>query len=226
MRILLVEDDKLLGEGVRTGLIQNHYIVDWVQDGYTAKQALENEKFDVVLLDLGLPKLSGLEVLKFARDNAIDIPILILTADDELESRVKGLDSGADDYLVKPFDLDELCARIRALQRRYSERAHPILEFSNIKLDPAAHKVYKDGKEVDIPRREFALLQILLNNIGQVLTRDRLTQSLYGWKDDVDSNAVEVHVHNLRKKFGNDFITTIRGVGYIVEKPEDEPEPA
>jgi two-component system response regulator QseB len=220
MRILLVEDDALLGEGVCTGLSQNHFTVDWVKDGETALQALLSEEFDTVILDLGLPKLSGLEVLKSARDKNIDVPVLILTANDETEARVKGLDSGADDYLVKPFDLDELCARLRALQRRCVERAHPLIKFNTIELDLAAHKAYKDQEEVVVSRREFALLHLLLDNIGQVLSRERLSQKLYGWEEDVDSNALEVHIHNLRKKFGDNFITTMRGVGYIIEKPE------
>ncbi|KPJ67464.1 MAG: regulator [Coxiella sp. DG_40] len=221
MRILLVEDDELLGDGLRAGLIQHKYTVDWIKDGQAALQALTTDHFAVVILDLGLPKCSGLDVLKSMRNKGINTPVLILTARDGVEDFVKGLDTGADDYLAKPFDLDELCARIRALQRRGSSgRSKPIIHFGTIKLDPASHSVYKDGKKVIISRREFVLLHTLLDNPGRVLSREHLTQNLYGWEGDVDSNALEVHVHNLRKKFGNKLITTIRGVGYMVEKGE------
>lgn len=223
MRILLVEDDTLLGDGVCIGLKQHHYTVDWVQDGQAALQALMSEQFSVIILDLGLPKRSGLDVLKTMRSKNIATPVLILTAHDSVEDRVKGLDAGADDYLVKPFDLDELCARIRALQRRGSSgisRAQPAMHFKDIILDPASHMVCKNDIPISISRREFALLHMLLSNVGRVLSRDHLMQSIYGWGDDVDSNALEVHVHNLRKKFGNKFITTIRGIGYMVEEPQ------
>ncbi len=221
MRILLVEDDELLGDGLRAGLIQHKYTVDWIKDGQAALQAITTDHFAVIILDLGLPKCSGLDVLKSMRSKGINTPVLILTARDGVEDFVTGLDSGADDYLAKPFDLDELCARIRALQRRGSGgRSKPIINFGAIKLDPASHSVYKDGKKVIISRREFVLLHTLLDNPGRVLSREHLTQSLYGWEGDVDSNALEVHVHNLRKKFGNKLITTIRGVGYMVEKEE------
>ncbi len=221
MRILLVEDDELLGDGIRAGLTQYQYTVDWVKDGQAALQALMTEQFEVVVLDLGLPKKSGLDVLKSVRAKNVTTPVVILTARDSVEDRVKGLDSGADDYLMKPFDLEELCARIRALGRRSSGRAKNVIAFGDIKLDPAAHLVYKEDKPVTISRREFALLHMLLENAGRVLSREHLTQSLYGWGDDVDSNALEVHIHNLRKKFGNKVITTIRGVGYVAEKPEE-----
>jgi two-component system response regulator QseB len=223
MRILLVEDDLMLGDGLRTGLTQYRYTVDWVKDGNAAVQAISSEPFEIIILDLGLPKRSGLDVLRTIRSKGINTPVLILTASDGVENLVKGLDSGADDYLAKPFDLDELCARIRALQRRGSSgRAKPIIHFGDIKLDPASHTVYKNDELVIISRREFVLLHLLLDNPGRVLSREYLTQSLYGWGGDVDSNALEVHVHNLRKKFGNKIITTIRGVGYMAEKPEEE----
>ncbi|MCK4870478.1 MAG: response regulator, partial [Gammaproteobacteria bacterium] len=213
--------DELLGDGIRAGLTQYQYTVDWVKDGQAALQALMTEQFEVVVLDLGLPKKSGLDVLKSVRAKNVTTPVVILTARDSVEDRVKGLDSGADDYLMKPFDLEELCARIRALGRRSSGRAKNVIAFGDIKLDPAAHLVYKEDKPVTISRREFALLHMLLENAGRVLSREHLTQSLYGWGDDVDSNALEVHIHNLRKKFGNKVITTIRGVGYVAEKPEE-----
>jgi len=222
MRLLLVEDDELLGDGVRAGLTQNGYTVDWFKDGLSASQAIRNEEFDIVLLDLGLPKMSGLAVLQQMREQGISTPVLILTARETVEDRVKGLDSGADDYLTKPFDLDELCARLRALQRRFLQRTETQIVYGNITLDPAAHQVTMNGKDVSIPRREFALLQKLLENVGSVISREQLTQSLYGWDEDVDSNALEVHVHNLRKKLGMNFIKTVRGVGYMAEKDENE----
>jgi two-component system response regulator QseB len=221
MRILLVEDDELLGDGVHAGLSHYGYTVDWLKDGKAASQALKTETFDLIVLDLGLPKKSGLEVLSELRANGINTPVLILTAHETIEDRVKGLDSGADDYLTKPFDLDELSARIRALQRRFASRAAPMLTYGSLSLDPASHIVTMDGTPVNLPRREFALLQKLLENAGHVLSRDLLMQSLYGWEEEVDSNALEVHIHNLRKKLGGDFIKTIRGVGYMAEKEEE-----
>ncbi len=222
MRILLVEDDELLGDGLRNGLIQYGYAVDWLKDGLSADQALKTETFDLVVLDLGLPKLSGIVVLQNLRGRGQTMPVLILTARESVEERVKGLDSGADDYLTKPFDLDELCARLRALQRRFSSRAEPLLIHEKISMDPASHTVTFNNETINVSRREFALLQKLLENAGRVLSREHLTQSLYGWGEDVDSNALEVHIHNLRKKFGQDFIRTIRGIGYMIDKSKDE----
>lgn len=218
MRILLVEDDELLGEAAKAGLNQHGYTVDWLKDGESAKLALRNESFDLVILDLGLPKLSGLGLLKNARASGNLTPIMILTARETIEDRVKGLDCGADDYLTKPFDIDELSARVRALIRRSTGRADSTIQYRNITLDPAAHSVTVDQKEVNVPRREFALLQKLLENSGQVLSREQLMQSVYGWEEDVDSNALEVHIHNLRKKLNTTLIRTIRGVGYMIEK--------
>lgn len=222
MRILLVEDDELLGDGLRTGLIQYGYAVDWLKDGLSADQALKTENFDLVVLDLGLPKLPGISVLQNLRGRGQTMPVLILTARESVDDRVKGLDSGADDYLTKPFDLDELCARLRALQRRFSSRAEPLLTHEGIVLDPASHTVTFNGDNINLSRREFALLHKLLENAGRVLSREHLTQSLYGWGEDVDSNALEVHIHNLRKKFGQEFIRTIRGIGYMIDKSKDE----
>lgn len=219
MRILLVEDDELLGDGVRNGLIQYGYTVDWVKDGNSAKQAiLSTEAFDAVILDIGIPKPSGLEVLRAARAKNIKTPVVLLTARDSTEDQIIGLDAGADDYITKPFDLETLCARMRALQRRTTLRADPILTYGEISLDPASHTVHIKDELVNISRREFALLQKLLENPGRVLSREHLTSTLYGWGDDVDSNALEVHIHNLRKKFGTKLIRTIRGVGYMVDK--------
>lgn len=222
MRILLVEDDELLGDGVRHGLIQYGYTVDWIKDGQSAQQAIMSENFDLVILDVGLPKRSGLEVLRTIRGKNLTTPVIILTAHETVEDRVKGLDAGADDYMVKPFDLEELTARIRAIQRRTTARAEPILTFGNITLDPASHSIFRDGELMNISRREYALLYKLLENVGRVISREQLTQTLYGWGDEVDSNALEVHIHNLRKKFGTDFIRTIRGVGYMIEKIHTE----
>lgn len=220
MRILLIEDDELLGNGVYTGLGQEGYTVDWLKDGAIAERALRTENFDAIILDLGLPKLPGIDLLQIIRNRGVVIPVLILTARETVEDRVEGLDSGADDYMTKPFELEELYARLRALLRRFAGRAGALLEFGKISLDPASHTVMQNGEPVSLSRREFSLLHKLLENAGRVLSRENLTQSLYGWGDDVDSNALEVHVHNLRKKFGNEFIRTIRGVGYMVNKQE------
>lgn len=218
MRLLLVEDDELLGDAVKAGLTQFGYVVDWLKDGEAARAALRSESFELIILDLGLPKLSGLALLQHIRQDGNATPVIILTARESVEDRVKGLDSGADDYLVKPFDLNELSARIRALVRRSQGRADSILQYKNITLDPAAHSVLVNDVLVNVPRREFALLQKLLEHSGQVLSREQLMQSIYGWEEDVDSNALEVHIHNLRKKLNASFIRTIRGVGYMAEK--------
>lgn len=223
MRVLLVEDDEFLGDGIRTGLKHYGHTIDWVKDGRAAHDVLSSthETFDIIVLDLGLPKLSGLDVLKTIREKNIITPVVILTARDTVDDRVKGLDAGADDYLTKPFDLDELCARMRALQRRSKARAKPVITYSQITLDPASHVVTLRGKEVMVSRREFALLQKLLENAGRVISREQLNQTLYGWGENIDSNALEVHIHNLRKRFGTKVIRTIRGVGYMVEKPAE-----
>jgi len=222
MRILLVEDDELLGDGVRHGLIQHGYTVDWFKDGLSALQAIGSEDFDIIVLDLGLPKLPGLDLLKQIRRNGNTTPVLILTARETIEDRVQGLDCGADDYMIKPFELGELYARLRALQRRTLHRAASKLIYGNLIVDPATRSVTIDGEPIAIARREFALLEKLLENVGTVISREHLTQTLYGWSDDVDSNAIEVHIHNLRKKIGSTHIRTIRGVGYMLEKIEQE----
>lgn len=219
MRILLVEDDGLLGDGIYEGLKQHKHIVDWVKDGVSAEQALDVEKFDVVVLDLGLPRKGGIEVLSAIRKKENKTPVLVLTARDSTDDKIKGLDAGADDYVVKPFDLDELEARIRALHRRTSGTASNIIKRGGLEVDPSSHTATLDGVSLNMPRREFSLLQKLLENQGRVISRDNLVQSLYGWDEEVDSNALEVHIHNLRKKLGNKTIRTIRGVGYIIEKP-------
>lgn len=223
MRVLLVEDDELLGDGICSGLKHYGHTVDWVKNGKSAQDVITStqENFDIVVLDLGLPKLSGLEVLRNMRERNITTPVVILTARETIDDRVKGLDAGADDYLTKPFDLDELCARMRALQRRSKSRAQPLLTYGDITLDPAAHIVTFKEEPVLISRREFSLLQKLLENAGRVISREQLNQTLYGWGENIDSNALEVHIHNLRKRFGSDLIRTIRGVGYMAEKNPD-----
>jgi len=220
MRILLIEDDGALGDGIHKGLKQYGYTVDWLTDGRTALSSIKTETFDVILLDLNLPGLPGLSVLREMRAAGITMPVLILTARHAIEDRIKGLDSGADDYLTKPFDLDELSARIRALQRRFSSnRASPLLTYRDIELDPSSYTVTLKGLAISLSRREFSLLQKLLENAGHVVSRDSLNQCLYGWGDEIDSNTLEVHVHNLRKKLvDTNFIRTIRGVGYMAEK--------
>jgi two-component system response regulator QseB len=220
MRLLLVEDDSILGDGIRTGLAQEGYAVDWVTDGYLAGHALQSEHYDLLLLDLGLPRRSGLDVLKELRVRGDKLPVLILTARDTVHDRVVGLDTGGDDYLVKPFALDELCARVRALLRRASERGTPMIHHGPITLDPAARKVSRDGVTIELSAREFALLQTLLENVGRVLSRARIEQSLYAWGEEIESNAVEVHIHHLRKKLGSSLIRTIRGVGYVIDKEQ------
>ncbi len=220
MRILLVEDDPQLGDGIRTGLQQAGYAVDWLRDGLEALHSLEVENFEIVILDLGLPRMDGMELLEKVRNSGNDIPVLILTARDATSDKVKGLDKGADDYLVKPFDLDELCARVRALSRRHSGRASPLIKYRNIILDPMSRSLKKNGKYIAISTREFNILQILLENCGRVLSRDRIEESLFGWEDSLESNATEVHIHHLRKKLGKEFIVTIRGVGYMIPKAE------
>lgn len=218
MRILLVEDDPELGDGLTVGLRQAGFAVDWLRDGHAADLALRDESFDLVVLDLGLPRLSGMDVLKRARDRGHNLPILILTARDATGDKVSGLDAGADDYLVKPIDLDELSARIRALTRRSAGRAAPLLVHGDLTVDPAAHRVTLAEQAIELSSREFSLLQLLLENAGRVLTRSQLEQSLYGWRDEPDSNALEVHIHHLRKKLGSDLIRTLRGVGYTIPK--------
>lgn len=218
MRILLVEDDGLLGDGIRAGLKQAGFAVDWVQDGMAAKLAVETESYALTVLDLGLPKLDGAELLKWLRARGSHVPVLILTARDTVADRIAGLNAGADDYLVKPFDLDELVARLRALLRRSTGNPLPTLQYGAIELDPVARLVFKDGKLIELSVKEFTLLHELLNNVGRVLSREQLEQHLYGWGEEVESNSVEVHIHYLRKKIGADLIRTVRGVGYVIDR--------
>ncbi|MES2105365.1 MAG: response regulator transcription factor [Pseudomonadota bacterium] len=219
MRLLLVEDDAMVGEGLRKGLRQDGFTVDWVQDGAAVESALVAESYDLLLLDLGLPGKTGLEVLASLRRKGNPIPVLVLTARDAVADRVKGLDSGADDYLVKPFDLEELEARIRALLRRQSGRVDPVISFGELTMNPATHEVSLQGKPVVLSGREFALLEAFLDRPGIVFSPAQLAEKLYGWDDKVESNTVEVYIHALRKKLGADFIKNIRGVGYMVPRP-------
>lgn len=218
MHLLVVEDDALLGDAVRRALVQEHYTVDWARDGADAARRLRHTHYDLVLLDLNLPQRGGLDILRTLRARGQDVPVLILTARDTVDARVTGLDAGADDYLVKPFDIDELGARVRALLRRGQGRANPQLQCGDVVLDPQAHTVSHRGLPVELSAREFVLLRLLMENAGKAMTRVRLEEALYGDDKNVESNAVEVHVHNLRKKFGKDLICTLRGVGYLIGK--------
>ena len=219
MRLLLAEDDIMLGEALREPLLKQGFVVDWITDGHSALHALLSEHFDLAIIDLGLPRRDGMEVLTELRRRGAKLPVLILTARDALEARVAGLDAGADDYLLKPFAIAELSARIRALLRRATGRAQPLLTYGDIELDPISQEVTYKTQAVVLPRREYMLLRDLLEHAGEVRTRDRLESALYGWAEEIESNSLEVHVHHLRKKFYPELIRTVRGVGYLIPKP-------
>jgi two-component system, OmpR family, response regulator QseB len=224
MRLLLVEDDVMIGAGVRAGLRQDGYVVDWVQDGAAAELALKSEPaYALTLLDLGLPGKDGFALLESLRRRGNRVPVLVITARDAVADRVRGLDLGADDYLVKPFELDELAARIRALLRRNAGRAQPVIEFAGFRVDPSTRKVSYLGRDVNVSGREFSLLQALLDRPGQTLSRAQLEERLYGWGEEVASNCIEVHVHNLRRKLGDRAIRTVRGVGYVIDEAAEAP---
>lgn len=218
MRILLVEDDPMIGNALSVALRDAAYAVDWVQDGDTALRALGNHEHQAVLLDLGLPRLDGIEVLKKLRANASTLPVIIITARDGLEERVKGLDLGADDYLVKPFDIDELLARLRAALRRQGGQAAPLLSNGIISLNPATREASKDGAVCQLSAREFSLLHALLLRPGTILNRTQLEESIYGWNEEVESNAVDFLIHGIRKKLGGDSIKNVRGAGWMVAR--------
>jgi two-component system OmpR family response regulator/two-component system response regulator QseB len=218
MRVLIVEDDPLLGDALAAGLKQRGFVADWVQDGREAQTAVRTEPFAALVLDLGLPGLSGLELLRSERARGNKVPVLILTARDAVQDRITGLDSGADDYVVKPTDLDELAARLRALVRRSKGEPAPLLSVGQLLLDPAARTVTLDGHVVDLQPREFTLLQELMLNAGRVLSREQLEERMYRWGEAVESNAVEVHVHHVRRKLGANVVKTIRGVGYVMPR--------
>ncbi|MFD2368092.1 response regulator [Pseudoduganella sp. GCM10020061] len=218
MRLLLVEDDTMIGEVVLDLLRAENYAVDWVKDGAMADTALQTQTYDLVVLDLGLPKKDGLEVLRTLRARKDRTPVLVATARDAVAQRIAGLDAGADDYVLKPYDLDELLARIRALLRRASGRAEPMFEYKSISINPATREVAVEGAPVTLSAREWAVLEALIARPGVVLSRAQLEEKLYSWRDEVSSNAVEVYIHGLRKKLGSDLIQNVRGVGYMVPK--------
>ena len=218
MRILVVEDDPLLADGLQAGLRQAGFDVDVAPDGVAADLALGTHQHAAVVLDLGLPRLGGLEVLKRLRAGSSAVPVLILTARDRVEDRIKGLDSGADDYVVKPVDLGELAARLRALVRRSKGEAAPVLQIGALRLDPAARQVTFHGDRVELQAREFAMLHELMLNAGRVLSREQLVERLYAWGEEIESNAIEVHVHHLRRKLAPEVIRTVRGVGYLMPR--------
>lgn len=218
MRILLAEDDALLGDGLRAGLRQAGFSVDWVRDGQAAERELRAQPYAAAVLDLGLPLMDGLAVLASVRRAGVTLPVLVLTARDAVPDRIKGLDTGADDYVVKPIDLDELAARLRALVRRAAGQPQEHLQAAGLRLDPAARSVLREGEPVALSTREFDLLHALMLNAGRVLSREQLEQHLYSWGQEVESNAVEVHIHHLRKKLGAERIQTVRGVGYLLPR--------
>jgi two-component system response regulator QseB len=219
MRLLLVEDDTMIGEVVLDLLRAEHYAVDWVKDGEMADTALlQSQHYDLVLLDLGLPRKDGIDVLRAMRSRKDRTPVLIATARDSVAQRIAGLDAGADDYVLKPYDLDELLARLRALLRRAAGRGEPIFEYKNITVNPATREVLVDGASVSLSAREWAVLEALVARPGAVLSRPQLEEKLYSWRDEVSSNAVEVYIHGLRKKLGSDLIQNVRGVGYMVPR--------
>lgn len=218
MRILLVEDDAMLGEALARSLMLNAHAVDWVRDGVAAADHWQATAYELLLLDLGLPRRDGLQVLIDGRRAGLETPVLILTARDAVQDRVKGLDAGADDYLLKPFDLDELLARIRALSRRRAGHAQPGIEHLGLSLDLASREGSYQGRAITFTRREFALLTAMLEHPGKVWTKEQLVERLYGWDEEIASNALEVHVHALRRKLSTTFIGTVRGVGYFVAK--------
>jgi DNA-binding response OmpR family regulator len=220
VRILLVEDDDLLAAGIRDTLERALYAVEWVPDGAQALAALKSNAFDLVVLDLGLPKIDGVDVLRKVRGEGGAVPVIVLSARDTAPDRVLGLDAGADDYLVKPFDVDELLARVRAQLRRQRGAAVNVIEHGPLRLDPAALTVTFEGQPVALQRREFMLLQKLLQSAGQVLSRAQLEDSLYGWDSGVESNSVDVHIHKLRRKLYPEVIRTVRGVGYVADAPQ------
>ena len=218
MRILVVEDDPLLGDALQVGLRQSGFVPGWISDGIGAEHALATTDYVAVVLDIGLPRRSGLEVLRRLRAEGRQLPVLILTARDTLEDRIGGLDNGADDYLVKPFEMAELAARLRALVRRSGGSSQPNLVHGAIELDPASHRVSLDGQTVTLSAKEFSLLQVFMQNSGRVLSRQQLEEQLYGWDDDTGSNTIEVYIHHLRRKFGRDVVRTVRGVGYLMPR--------
>jgi DNA-binding response OmpR family regulator len=218
MRVLLVEDDRMIAQGLQTALRQDGHTVDWVGDGRAADAALHSAQFDLVLLDLGLPERDGLSVLRALRRRGDATPVIIVTARDDIHDRIGGLDAGADDYIVKPFDLDEVAARMRSVVRRASGRGDPCIRVGEVSLNPATHTVERAGAPVQLSAHEYAVLEALLQRPGAILSRAQLEDRLYGWQAEVESNAIEVYIHSLRRKLGSESIRTVRGVGYYVPK--------
>lgn len=218
MRILLAEDDQMIGESIQRGLRQDGYAVDWVSDGLAAELAIADHEYGLVLLDLGLPRKDGIRLLEDLRHRQNRIPVLVLTARDAISDRVRGLDAGADDYLVKPFDFDELSARIRALIRRQTGRAEPEVLIGDLRVNLASHEVFLADIPVALSAREFSLLRALLEQPGVPLSRSQIEEKIYGWDEEVESNAVEVYIHSLRRKLGPEWIRNLRGVGYLVPR--------
>jgi two-component system, OmpR family, response regulator QseB len=225
MRLLLVEDDLMLGEALQEAMTLHNYAVDWMKDSESAYRAIKHENFDLMILDVGLPGMDGISFLKKIRREKNCIPTLILTARDTLLDKISGLDAGADDYLLKPFELDELLARLRAISRRATGRADNELIHGDLRINPETQEIFYKDKSVSLSRREFMILMKLLETPGRVLSREQLEQSLYTWSDDVESNALEVHIHHLRKKIAPDFIRTLRGFGYVIDKQSNAQNP-
>ncbi len=222
MRLLLVEDDEILGDGLVAGLTMEGYAVDWLTNGKLADEALKLNSYELIVLDLNLPDMDGLAILRALRARKDETPVMVLTARDTVPDRVLGLDSGADDFVIKPFDLDEVCARLRALARRNEGRSVPTIEYKGVVLDPAAHQVTFNNEKVELSQKEFEILNFLMGNIGRVISRARLEESLYSWNADIESNTVEVHIHHLRKKLDASLIRTVRGVGYIIDSDDGQ----
>lgn len=215
----MVEDDALLGDGIQKSLGHLGFTVDWMRDGRQGENALTSEDYAAVVLDLGLPQQDGLSLLQSVRNKGLHTPVLILTARDSKLDKLKGFGLGADDYVIKPIDMEELAARLHALIRRAGGRASPRIRLGAVEIDPDARQAWHENKPVELSAKEFAVLEMLVQNAGRVLTRAQLEQSIYGWGDSADSNTIEVFIHHLRKKLGNDFIRTLRGIGYTVERP-------
>jgi two-component system, OmpR family, response regulator QseB len=216
MRVLIVEDDPMIGQALVAGLQESGYVTDWVRDGAAAELALSHGVYDLALLDLGLPRKDGLEVLKTLRRAKVDLPVLVISARESLAERIRGLDTGADDYLIKPFDLDEVLARMRAVLRRHAGRGSPEVTYGALTLDPVTRLVQFRGAEIVLSPREFMLLEALMKNPGALVPRERLVDAVYGWDAEVESNAIEVHLHHLRRKLCPELILNVRGVGYRV----------
>lgn len=218
MRVLLVEDDPMIGDSIRMSLMRENYVVDWIRDGRMVESIVSSEHFDLLLLDLGLPGKCGLDVLSSLRARSIRTPVIVVTARDAVDDRIRGLDCGADDYVVKPFDIGELEARIRSALRRSSDRAESDIEIHNVRLCPATKEVSLNGEPVYLSGKEYAIVEALMLRPGRVLSRAQLQERMYGWGDEIESNAIEVHIHAIRRKLGSDLIKNVRGVGYFVPK--------